>query len=40
MSTEDAPLGKGVKEALEYMLQMGEKDGFRIEKCWKFSRIS
>ena len=25
----DAPLGKGVKEALEYMLQKGESDGFR-----------
>lgn len=27
-ATEDAPLGKGVKEALTYMLQLGEKDGF------------
>ncbi|WP_075982638.1 dipeptidase PepV [Bacillus massilinigeriensis] len=27
-STEDAPLGKGVKEALEFMLKLGEKDGF------------
>ncbi len=26
--TENAPLGKGVKEALEYILKMGEKDGF------------
>ncbi len=24
----DAPLGKGVKEALDYMLELGEKDGF------------
>ncbi|CAH0346818.1 dipeptidase PepV [Bacillus sp. CECT 9360] len=24
----EAPLGKGVKEALEFMLQLGEKDGF------------
>lgn len=24
----DAPLGKGVKEALDFMLQLGEKDGF------------
>ncbi|MED3564142.1 dipeptidase PepV [Bacillus xiapuensis] len=24
----DAPLGKGVKEALDYMLTLGEKDGF------------
>jgi succinyl-diaminopimelate desuccinylase len=28
-STSDAPLGNGVKEALEYMLQIGDKDGFR-----------
>src|SRR6476469_7515681 len=28
-STLDAPLGKGVKEALEYMLQKGGSDGFR-----------
>jgi succinyl-diaminopimelate desuccinylase len=27
-ATEDAPLGKGVKEALDYMLQLGERDGF------------
>jgi succinyl-diaminopimelate desuccinylase len=27
-ATEDAPLGRGVKEALDYMLQLGEKDGF------------
>lgn len=27
-STEDAPLGRGVKEALEFMLKLGEKDGF------------
>ncbi|MBS4191688.1 dipeptidase PepV [Bacillus sp. FJAT-49705] len=27
-ATEDAPLGKGVKEALHFMLQIGEKDGF------------
>ncbi|MDM5330664.1 dipeptidase PepV [Neobacillus sp. CF12] len=25
----DAPLGKGVKEALDFMLDLGEKDGFR-----------
>src|SRR5690606_22766935 len=24
----DAPLGKGIKEALDYMLTLGEKDGF------------
>ena len=28
---EQAPLGLGVKEALEYMLQMGEKEGFRTK---------
>ena len=27
-ATEDAPFGKGVKEALTYMLSLGEKDGF------------
>ncbi|MFS8185209.1 dipeptidase PepV [Rossellomorea marisflavi] len=27
-ATEEAPLGKGVKEALDYMLSLGEKDGF------------
>jgi succinyl-diaminopimelate desuccinylase len=27
-ATEDAPFGKGVKEALTYMLTLGEKDGF------------
>ncbi|WP_121611381.1 dipeptidase PepV [Mesobacillus foraminis] len=27
-ATADAPLGKGVKEALDYMLQIGKKDGF------------
>lgn len=27
-ATEEAPLGEGVKEALQFMLQMGEKDGF------------
>ena len=27
-NSEDAPLGEGVKEALEFMLHMGEKDGF------------
>ncbi|MBP2241465.1 succinyl-diaminopimelate desuccinylase [Cytobacillus eiseniae] len=26
--TEDAPLGSGVKEALDFMLELGEKDGF------------
>jgi succinyl-diaminopimelate desuccinylase len=26
--TPDAPLGKGVKEALDFMLNLGEKDGF------------
>lgn len=27
-ATSDAPLGKGVKEALDFMLNLGEKDGF------------
>ncbi|MEN1968157.1 dipeptidase PepV [Lentibacillus sp. N15] len=27
-STSDAPLGKGVKDALQYMLDLGEEDGF------------
>ncbi|QQZ10566.1 dipeptidase PepV [Heyndrickxia vini] len=27
-ATEDAPLGKGIKEALQYLLDLGEKDGF------------
>jgi succinyl-diaminopimelate desuccinylase len=27
-ATVDAPLGEGVKEALEFMLQLGDKDGF------------
>lgn len=27
-ATEDAPLGKEVKKALDFMLQLGEKDGF------------
>ncbi|MFD2446471.1 dipeptidase PepV [Bacillus sp. CGMCC 1.16607] len=27
-TTEEAPLGEGVKEALDFMLQLGEKDGF------------
>jgi succinyl-diaminopimelate desuccinylase len=27
-ATEDAPLGEGVKEALQFMLELGEKDGF------------
>ena len=28
---EDAPLGKGVKEALQFMLDLGEKDGFTVK---------
>ncbi|MBS4173869.1 dipeptidase PepV [Bacillus sp. FJAT-49736] len=27
-ATEDAPLGVGIKEALQYLLNLGEKDGF------------
>ncbi|GKU84828.1 dipeptidase PepV [Niallia sp. NCCP-28] len=30
-ATKDAPLGKGVKEALMYMLDLGEKDGFEAK---------
>jgi succinyl-diaminopimelate desuccinylase len=30
-ATSDAPLGKGVKEALEFMLKLGEKDGFKSQ---------
>ena len=29
----DAPLGQGVKAALEFMLNLGEKDGFTGEEC-------
>ncbi|MFT8322888.1 MAG: dipeptidase PepV [Bacillus sp. (in: firmicutes)] len=29
--SEDAPLGIGVKEALTYMLSLGEKDGFEVK---------
>ncbi|MED3834672.1 dipeptidase PepV [Peribacillus frigoritolerans] len=29
--TAEAPLGKGVKEALDFMLQLGEKDGFTVK---------
>ena len=27
----DAPLGRGVKEALQYMLDLGREDGFRVK---------
>lgn len=30
-STPEAPLGKGIQEALQYMLNKGEKDGFTIK---------
>lgn len=30
-ATKDAPLGKGVKEALTYMLDLGKKDGFKAK---------
>ncbi|AIE61077.1 dipeptidase PepV [Bacillus methanolicus] len=30
-ATSDAPLGPGVKEALSYMLELGEKDGFKAK---------
>ena len=31
-SSEDAPLGKTLKQALDYMLALGEKDGFFFKK--------
>ncbi|RIW35673.1 dipeptidase PepV [Bacillus salacetis] len=30
-TTEEAPLGEGVKEALTYLLNLGEKDGFQAK---------
>lgn len=30
-ASPDAPLGKGVKDALEFMLKLGEKDGFTVK---------
>ncbi|NWN94617.1 MAG: M20/M25/M40 family metallo-hydrolase, partial [Bacillus sp. (in: Bacteria)] len=30
-ATEEAPLGQGVREALQYMLDLGEKDGFKTK---------
>lgn len=30
-TTKDAPFGEGVKEALDYMLQLAEKDGFTVK---------
>lgn len=30
-ATDDAPLGEGVKEALDFMLELGEKDGFTVK---------
>ena len=30
-ATEEAPFGEGVKEALDYMLQLAEKDGFTVK---------
>lgn len=30
-ATEDAPLGKEVKEALDFMLELGSKDGFSVK---------
>nr|WP_295970967.1 dipeptidase PepV [uncultured Bacillus sp.] len=29
--TDEAPLGRGVKEALDYMLTLGKKDGFLVQ---------
>lgn len=35
-ATDDAPLGEGVKEALDFMLALGEKDGFtaKMSAAW------
>ncbi len=30
-ATEDIPFGKGIKEALDFMLALGEKDGFSVK---------
>ncbi|HWO75735.1 MAG TPA: dipeptidase PepV [Bacillus sp. (in: firmicutes)] len=30
-ATKEAPLGQGVKEALDYMLNLGERDGFNVK---------
>ncbi|MET3697212.1 succinyl-diaminopimelate desuccinylase [Bacillus oleivorans] len=30
-ATKDTPLGEGVKEALDYMLSLGERDGFNVK---------
>lgn len=30
-TTEDAPLGRGIKEALDYMLDLGKRDGFYVK---------
>lgn len=30
-ATEDAPLGKGVKDALDLMLEYGQKEGFKVK---------
>lgn len=30
-ATADAPLGQGIKDALQYMLDLGEKDGFKAK---------
>ncbi|RFU68719.1 dipeptidase PepV [Peribacillus saganii] len=30
-NSADAPLGEGIQEALEYMLNLGEKDGFAVK---------
>src|SRR6476660_2755140 len=29
--TEDAPLGQGIKDALQFVLDLGEKDGFNAK---------
>lgn len=30
-STKEMPFGKGINDALEYMLRLGEKDGFKVK---------
>ena len=30
-ATKEIPFGKGIKEALDFMLDLGEKDGFAVK---------
>ncbi|MCU9594204.1 dipeptidase PepV [Caldibacillus thermolactis] len=36
-ATEDAPLGPGIKEALQFLLDLGEKDGFKTKNVDNFA---